>query len=133
MSTPVFQPGDKVRRIIDNWAGVKVGDIETVASMGGTYSPAVFLVGHSIGFMPSHFEMVEAAVPVMEPDPDNSPDPVAAFRIKLLAFTESGRQLPARGVSQNVPTDPAEFEAYADELAAIVRKTVLYVLNGETK
>lgn len=132
MSAPTFQPGDKVRRIINNWAGVKVGDIETVASMGGTYSPAVFLVGHSVGFIPSYFELVEPAVPVMEPEPEES-DPVAAFRIKLLAFTDSGRQLPARGVSQNVPTDPAEFEAYADELATIVRKTVLYVLNGETK
>ncbi len=122
-----FKPGDRVRRINDNWAGVKVGDVHTVAYQA---TDALYLEGKTLGYSPENFELVYRADPVMEVVEPEIPDPVNAFRLKLIPLTENGLQLSTRGVNKPVPTDPAEFEDYAEELAAIVRATVLYVLSG---
>ena len=52
-----FKRGDKVRRTGDDWGTVKQGQVYTVELLA---SPAsIGLVGHSLSFDPSAFELVE--------------------------------------------------------------------------
>lgn len=71
-----FEVGDIVRRIKGSWAGVKQGDIDTVAAVARR---SIELVGHDERFAPEHFELVTEMLPVPTPTTGFPPGHYATF------------------------------------------------------
>ncbi|WP_162819122.1 hypothetical protein [Leifsonia aquatica] len=66
---------------------------------------------------------------VMPPSWDGTPE---GLRVSLCALDDLGLPMDRRSITTKLPNDPAGYEAFAENVGATVRNTVLYVLKSRT-
>lgn len=70
-----------------------------------------------------------AVLPTLMPVDWNGP--LTGIRVAMTPVDEFDQPMERRGVMARIPSDRRDYPKYADDIAEVVRRTVLFMLTGE--